>query len=34
MIDEELEKSNSPCENSAKPNLGEQIFEAGIPTTT
>lgn len=34
MIDEELEKSNSPCENSAKPKLGEQIFEAGIPTTT
>jgi hypothetical protein len=33
MIDEELEESNSPSENSPKPKLGEQIFETGIPTT-
>ncbi|XP_058780947.1 FCS-Like Zinc finger 10-like [Vicia villosa] len=31
MIDEELEKSNPPCENSPKPKPGEQIFETGIP---
>ncbi|KAG2400224.1 hypothetical protein LR48_Vigan04g211700 [Vigna angularis] len=34
MIDEELEKSNTdpPCENSAKPKLGELLFETGILT--
>ncbi|CAK8568727.1 unnamed protein product [Lathyrus sativus] len=31
MIDEELEKSHPPCENSPKPKPGEQIFETGIP---
>ncbi|KAE9603734.1 putative Zf-FLZ domain-containing protein [Lupinus albus] len=34
MIDEELEKSNTPSENSPQPELGEQIFETGIITTT
>jgi len=34
MIDEELEKSNTdpPCENSAKPKLGELLFETSIVT--
>ncbi|GAU47840.1 hypothetical protein TSUD_306510 [Trifolium subterraneum] len=34
MIDEELEESNPPSENSPKPKLGEQIFETGLPKTT
>ncbi|XP_061346207.1 FCS-Like Zinc finger 10-like [Gastrolobium bilobum] len=34
MIDEELEESNPPSENSPKPKIGEQLFETGIITAT
>ncbi|XP_019415748.1 PREDICTED: uncharacterized protein LOC109327150 isoform X3 [Lupinus angustifolius] len=34
MIDEELEKSNTPSENSPEPELGDRIFETGIITAT